>query len=108
MKPRLRLRHPVELEQHHLDILMMNSVRYALGRRSYLVGETARLVSTYLEHLSENARNIIRADILDKIAEHDRQIRLGLFSAEHYSVLGDENDAWTWLNLLKELENDKR
>lgn len=54
------------------DWMVIDSVRYALGRTSYQVGVTARWLVTYWNSLPESAREIIQRDIEEAFDRDDR------------------------------------
>lgn len=66
---------------------MMNwAVRYALGRRTYAVGDTCRFVKSVLPFLDHKTLYVMARDIKEKADTND---------------LGDQCDADDWLDLMK-------
>ena len=66
---------------------MMNwAVRYALGRRTYAVGDTCRFVKSVLPFLDHKTLYVMARDIQEKTDLND---------------LGDQCDADDWLDLMK-------
>ena len=66
---------------------MMNwAVRYALGRRTYAVGDTCRFVQSVLPFLDHKTLFVMARDIKEKTDLSD---------------LGDQCDANNWLDLMK-------
>lgn len=66
---------------------MMNwAVRYALGRRTYAVGDTCRFVKSVLQFLDHKTLFVMARDIQEKTDLND---------------LGDQCDADDWLDLMK-------
>lgn len=64
---------------------MMNwALRYALGRRTYAVDDTATFITNHLTALNTNTLDVMRQDIA---------------WAEDKELLGDPCDAVCWLNL---------
>lgn len=43
--------------------ILISAVRYALGRSTYVVGQTVDTVMDVWEHLSDNAKSVILRDI---------------------------------------------
>lgn len=72
--------------------LIIESVRYALGRRSYVVEETNELVRKYLPKIDNNTLGILIRDIE---LEADRD------------MLGMDFDKKMWLALLDTLRNER-
>ena len=72
--------------------LIIESVRYTLGRRSYVVEETNELVRKYLPKIDNNALGILIRDIE---LEADRD------------MLGMDFDKKMWLTLLDTLKNER-
>ena len=72
--------------------LIIESVRYTLGRRSYVVEETNELVRKYLPKIDNNTLGILIRDIE---LEADR------------GILGMDFDKTTWLTLLDTLKNER-
>lgn len=65
--------------------ILINAIRYALGRRTYIVKFTVDYTISELDKLSENCKKVIKKDIIE-------QSRLGL---------GDECDTDEWCRLLR-------
>lgn len=66
---------------------MMNwAVRYALGRRTYAVGDTCRFVMSVLPFLDHKTLFVMARDIKEK---------------SDFNDLGDQCDADDWLDLMK-------
>ena len=66
---------------------MMNwAVRYALGRRTYAVGDTCRFVKSVLPYLDYKTLYVMARDIKEK---------------SDFDDLGDKCDADDWLDLMK-------
>lgn len=72
-----------------LSMMLVSAERYALGRRSYIVGWTCEVIKNNLELFSENDIEVMIRDIE---------------SAINY---GDECDKKEWLQLL-EILKDRR
>lgn len=96
------------LTQNEFQTLVICSVRYALGRMTYIVSDTAEIVRKHRQYLTPHTISIIKKDILFCIEEHNSSLQSPLFLNNGISPLGSECDAWVWLDLLQELENDKR
>lgn len=77
--------------------ILLCAVRYALGRRSYIVGTVCEYVRLNRQKLSEQCVNIIIRDIKE---ESERYHRAG-------QTLGDDCDERTWINLQRVLESMK-
>ena len=69
---------------------VISAVRYALGRSSYAVGDTADLVRSLWPKLSDHARKIIRHEL-------EGHIR---FSERLNKIAFNPEDLTTWKNLL--------
>lgn len=66
---------------------MMNwAVRYALGRRTYAVGDTCRFVKSVLPYLDHKTLSVMARDIKEK---------------SDFNDLGDQCDADDWLALME-------
>ena len=72
--------------------LIIESVRYTLGRRSYVVEETNELVRKYLPKIDNNTLGILIRDIE---LEADRD------------TLGMDFDKKMWLTMLDTLKNER-
>lgn len=70
--------------------MMVSAVRYALGRRTYIVRDTVNYIKHVLPHLQRNDINVIYTDIIE---------------AESENRLGDECDIHDWLSLKKCIED---
>lgn len=73
-----------------LGLLLVCSVRYALGRRTYMPEEIARIVRARYMDVSEGDRETIRRDLLK--------------ACENPATLGDDCDIRTWNVLLDWIE----
>lgn len=105
----------VQIKQRHFDKLIIESVRYCLGRKTYAVSECSDIVRLYWNEISNGAKSVIKRDILREIDTHNTWIELDLDEKEteqNYfkmldqgdSILGNECDAFTWIELLNFIE----
>lgn len=75
--------------------VLICAVRYALGRRTYIVGVVARHIRCNLGgELSAECRKCIIRDISEELKSHHRAGK----------TLGDTFDENAWKRLLKELQ----
>ena len=74
----------------HYELMLISAVRYALGRRTYIVAETARYVSGKLGMVKNATLMVLLRDIDERIAWSDRSGMSGL---------GDECDRAEWMLL---------
>lgn len=72
--------------------MLISAVRYALGRRTYIVELTVNYVIKELPRLSDSCKKIM----LDDITEHER------------FGYGDACDERDWMRLLDALRSEKR
>lgn len=79
------------------ESILICAVRYALGRQSYIVGDTAKYVALKQKTLSKECIDIIIRDIEE---EMERYHSVG-------QTLGMECDERTWKNLLEALKGEK-
>lgn len=70
--------------------MMVSAVRYALGRRTYIVYDTVNYIAHVLPYLQRNDINAIYKDIVE---------------AESENRLGDECDVESWMYLKKRIED---
>ena len=78
----------------HLETLLICSVRYALGRMTYIVEDVASLVEVYVDDLDKRVHEIIMRDILEELRLAES---LG-------KTLGSQYDQDVWVKLYKTLE----
>ena len=71
--------------------IMICALRYALGRRTYIVGDTVRYIRKYIDGMTQHCKNVMIKDIKNQ----------KLFG------YGDEWDKDDWMSLLEELEEEK-
>lgn len=76
----------------HYELMLISAVRYALGRRTYIVAETARYVRGKLGMVQDATLMLMLRDIDERIAWSDRSGMSGL---------GDECDRAEWMLLRK-------
>jgi hypothetical protein len=53
----------VEISNYNLNMLAISSFRYALGRMTYIVGETADFLNSYKDQLTPNTKALIIREI---------------------------------------------
>ena len=82
----------IDITKNDFGLMCICSVRYALGRRTYMPSEVIRLVIKYLDNIDENTLYCIERDV--------RQY--GLFDKSAY---GDECDQRDWLAFQAELKD---
>lgn len=78
------------------ELMLISAVRYALGRRSYIVGDTCDFVRSIRGKLSDNCRRIIIRDIEEEL---ERYHSFG-------TTCGMECDEQSWLRLLEVLKSE--
>lgn len=76
--------------------MLIGAVRYALGRRSYIVGVTAEFVASIKPKLSQQCIDVIIRDIEEGVETYHRLGR----------TLGAESDERTWVWLSKFLKGE--
>ena len=96
-------RHPSELPAagvplDHLWTMIVSTVRYALGRRSYIVAETADIVRTYFPLFT-----VAQVEQLTK--EIKEALKLAEGRGEHLGMAMDHD---TWTSLVKDLQPIQR
>jgi len=82
------------------DWMIHQSVRYCLGRRSYVVSECTDWLIKNWHEIPENTRAIIKQDVEMQFGMDDRcrDIR---DSSNIYSPLGDDCDRKRWLQVAE-------
>lgn len=75
-----------------LELMLSSAVRYALGRRTYIVSTTCNFITCCLDKLSERTLYVIKRDIEERRDMGDE-------------YLGDECDRMNWINLLDRIQN---
>lgn len=70
--------------------IMVSALRYALGRRTYIVGDTHRYISRHIPDMSQHCKNVMIDDIKNQ----------RLFG------YGDDCDKEDWMHLLSELRGE--
>lgn len=83
----------IERGDEKFSEMMVSAVRYALGRKTYVVSDTCGYIKHVLPLLTENDIGTIYRDIAD---------------AEREKRLGDECDVCDWLMLKKNIEDFMR
>lgn len=77
-----------------LGTLLLCSMRYALGRRSYIVGYVASMIVEYLPLVSTSDVGIMTRELHDEINRAE----------ENGKTLGDKQDHAVWWKLRDTLE----
>lgn len=83
------------LSNDALYTLLVCSLRYAMGRRSYITGDVADLIRTHDKHLRQSQREVLARDLRDAL---QRAIERG-------QTLGEQCDHDDWRSLLIWLES---
>ena len=78
------------------EMMLISAVRYALGRMTYIVGDTCEFVASVKDKLSQRCIDIIIEDIEGEIEFYHRA----------GATCGMECDERTWINLLNFLKQD--
>jgi len=89
---------PISSDQ--LSTAVLCTVRYALGRMTYIVGDAVALVRSTWSDLSENDRKIIIRDIREAYYRDT----LSRAQGKTMCALGMEMDRRVWMDLLREIE----
>lgn len=77
----------------NLFVFLVQSLRYAMGRRSYATSETPDLIRKYWKFLDINRKQIILRDLREELEK-----------AESWNGhLGDEMDHRNWKSLYKDI-----
>lgn len=107
----------INIKPHHLEKLLIESVRYCLGRSNYAVSECNDVIRLYWKDIGEGAKDVIRRDIRNRIDRHTDNATDNLNNYHEQltngnSYLGHECDAFTWIELLnwidEEFKNNRR
>lgn len=77
--------------------IIVAAFRYCLGRRTYVVGEYARLLVKIWPFLSEKTQNIIKRDLEKAFARDDEDREAG----REYKALGWDCDRAEWSRVRK-------
>ena len=80
----------------HLWGMLIYSVRYAMGRRSYAVGEVCDWVRAYSKHLMVNQVEQIAREVAEELQKCESQDR-------HLGMAQDHRD---WAHLVAYLRNE--
>lgn len=102
----------IKIKQRHLEKLLIESVRYCLGRMTYVVSECSEIVRIHWKDISKGAKSVIKKDIQCLIQQHTDFIHNEKYqqqiSVEGYSILGMECDAFVWIELLNWIEAQEK
>lgn len=81
-----------------LEEMLISAVRYSLGRRTYIVGDTVRFMTALLPQLSDWCINVMCRDLADEFTLAAR--------VTTYSPLGDPCDVAEWDKFKAALESE--
>ena len=62
----MSLSNPIQVYPHE-EFLVINSVRYARGRSTYVVSETCEWVAEHWDQLSENTKTVVARDVRQEV-----------------------------------------
>lgn len=82
------------------DFLVIGAFRYALGRQTYVTGETSQWLIAKWPELSVNAQAVIRRDLVKAFEEDDSARSRG----SRYKPLGADCDRAEWQKLLDRIK----
>ena len=92
------------MKEKDIEVLLVCSVRYAIGRRTYIVGEVCDIVRSQ-KHLSEKCLN----NIIKTIERAKAEEKILYIHKPHKTLLkplGDDCDKQDWLDLLEWCKNE--
>ena len=98
---------PAKVDRADLGRMLIGALRYAMGRRSYVTGETADLVRRYWWDVSEADRRTMRRDLGVELAfvgtgtlgakmDHDGWVALRDWMARAEAVPDDPGPRYPW------------
>ena len=73
--------------------MLISALRYALGRRTYIVSTTAEYIACEIPKLSDQCKNVMIKDIEEQ---------------ERFGGYGDECDKSDWMWLLAKLKGEEQ
>lgn len=83
----------VMILRKHLAIMLISTVRYSLGRATYMVGVTCDMVREYAHKIPRASLQVLLRDIATEIDRHERDGR----------ILGHDMDHREWKRLLEHI-----
>jgi len=86
------------------DWMIIDAIRYAMGRRSYQVAVTTEWVHLYFELLPKEVQKVIWDDLKSEI---EMSIRMQKIGPDH-DCLGDKHNKILWLNLFEVIDGYMR
>ena len=89
----------IKLSSQDLATLLLCSMRYAIGRMTYMPSNVARMIRESWGKLSQNDRDLLKRDLKDEIQFRERG-----FEDDQWKGLGHECDYHTWHDLMKWME----
>lgn len=91
----------VLVDKRVLGSMLLGSLRYALGRRTYIVTETVSFwIRAYWPVLADPERTLLKRDLEDEISRHER--------IPTVKGLGDPCDERVWRGLLAFMKTEER
>lgn len=86
----------IQIGDHDLWLMLMSTLRYAMGRRSYITGSTAGLIKKYAYTLNEGQLQQVQKEVIEEI---QRANALG-------HTLGDQMDEDMWRAFISWTEDE--
>lgn len=87
-----------EVKPKDMWILLLSTVRYSLGRKTYMVSYTHDLIKKYKNYMDKEQKKQVYNEIRDELNEHHHRIAAG-----RKGTLGDQCDVDEWNELSLEL-----
>lgn len=81
----------------HLSTMLICTVRYAMGRATYVVRDTCDMVRSYRSRISKDQLAIIERDVARRLREHE----------DAGTTLGHDMDHREWQRLVEELRGSE-
>ena len=85
----------MDVSSHDMAILLICSVRYALGRMTYIVDDVTGICRTYAPEVDQGTLDVLKKDIREALQKAERENR----------TVGMAMDHEKWRQCLEDLES---
>ena len=88
----------IEVKEAYLSVMLISSVRYALGRSTYITDEVPDIVRRYIGLCDDNTRDVIIASLRDFMCRVEIRSKMG------DGWQPDMVDLNSWKSLMRDIE----
>jgi hypothetical protein len=90
------MKHKTVPVDNDFEFMILTSLRYAIGRRTYACSLVANYIKSIWDKLSLNCKILLKENLEREVDDADRGLKAGIYKED---PLGDKCNRETWKNL---------